>query len=278
MASASPAPAPSRAPQQGRAGAERVPVLMYHRVDTCLVPSEMRYCVAPMRFAAQMDALASSGYRAVGIDAFVDWLAGGPVLSDGDFVLTFDDGFRGVRDHALPVLERLGWPATIFLVTDYLGGSDCWNSGGSDGGGTHPLLTGDEVLEMRGRGCTFHSHTRSHLSLPALDDAALADQMTTSRTAIEALLGRPADLLAYPFGHVDDRVEAAARAAGYRAAFSVQAGFNRRDVNPFRIRRLDVFGSDTPGALLRKVRLGCNDGSLRGLAAYYLRRALDSSR
>jgi peptidoglycan/xylan/chitin deacetylase (PgdA/CDA1 family) len=225
-----------------------------------------------------MDALASSGYRAVSIDAFVDWLAGGPALAAGDFVLTFDDGFRGVRDYALPVLERLGWPATIFLVTDFLGGSDCWNSDGVDGGGTYPLLTREQILKMRERGCTFHSHTRTHLSLPALDDAALADQMAASRAAVEALLGKPADLLAYPFGHVDDRVEAAARAAGYRAAFSVQAGFNRCDVNPFRIRRLDVFGTDSPAALLRKMKLGSNDGSLRRMAGYYLRRALGSGR
>ncbi|MDP1902572.1 MAG: polysaccharide deacetylase family protein [Rubrivivax sp.] len=258
--------------------AERVPVLMYHRVGEVHASVESRYCVTPGRFAAQMGALATRGYRAVGIDAFVGWLAGGPQLTAGDFVLTFDDGFRGVREHALPVLERLGWPVAIFLVTDLLGGVDAWNASGRHGGGTYPLLTPDEVVEMQARGCSFHSHTRTHASLPMLADGALADQLTGSRAAVEKLLGLRADLLAYPYGHVDDRVEAAARAAGYRAAFSVQPGFNRCDLNPFRIRRLDVFGTDSPGALLRKMRLGSNDGSLRNLLGYYWRQAVGTGR
>jgi hypothetical protein len=67
-------------------------------------------------------------------------------------------------------------------------------------------------------------------------------------------------------------VEDAARQAGYRAAFSTQPGFNRRDVNRFRIRRMDVFGTDTPAMLLRKIRLGSNAGSLGHVISYYLNR------
>jgi peptidoglycan/xylan/chitin deacetylase (PgdA/CDA1 family) len=258
--------------------AERVPVLMYHRVGELHAAAEARYCVTPGRFAAHMRALAARGYRAVDIDAFVGWLSGGAPLADGDFVLTFDDGFGGVREHALPVLEQLGWPATIFLVTDLLGGVDAWNSEGQHGGGTYPLLAADEVQEMQSHGCKFHSHTRAHLSLPTLTDDALADQLWGSRLALEKLLGQRADLLAYPYGRADDRVEAAARAAGYRAAFSVRPGFNRRGVNRFQIRRLDIFGTDTPDAVLRKMRLGSNDGSLRNLLRYYWRRAIDAGR
>ena len=58
-----------------------------------------------------------------------------------------------------------------------------------------------------------------------------------------------------------------------RAAFSTQPGFNRRDVDRFRIRRIDVFGTDTPGMLMRKVRFGTNDGTLSNLAHYYFDRA-----
>ena len=258
--------------------AERVPVLMYHRVGAVRTAAEARYCVAPERFAAQMRLLARKGYRAVGIDAFVDWLTGGPALEEGDFVLTFDDGFRSVREHAQPVLEGLRWPFTVFLVSDLLGGADAWNKSGEPGGATYPLLAADEVLAMQAHGCSFHSHSRSHVSLPALADDALTDQLEGSRHALTNLLGRRVDFLAYPYGHVDERVESAARVAGYRAAFSVQSGFNRRGVDPFRIRRLDVFGTDPPRALLRKMRLGSNDGSLRGTFGYYWRRATGAGR
>jgi peptidoglycan/xylan/chitin deacetylase (PgdA/CDA1 family) len=105
-----------------------------------------------------------------------------------------------------------------------------------------------------------------------LDDAELADQLAGSRNALSQLLGHEVDYIAYPFGHLDARVEAATRAAGYRAAFATQPGFNRRDVNRFRIRRLDVFGTDSPAKLLRKIRFGSNDGSLMNIVRYYLDR------
>ena len=251
---------------------DRVLVLMYHRVGQVGNDLEARYCVSPERFKAHMQALVKRGHRAVPERALVDWLHGGPRLPQGAFVLTFDDGFRGVREHALPVLEALGWPFTVFLVSDLLGDEDVWTRSRNPDGTTYPLLTAEEVLDMQRRGCSFHSHTRSHASLPTLGDAALADELAGSRSTLTGLLGHGVDFLAYPFGHLDERVEAATRGAGYRAAFSVQPGFNRQDVNPYRIRRLDVSGTDTPTMLLRKMRLGSNDGSLGNAVGYYWNR------
>lgn len=252
--------------------AERVPVLMYHRVGQAYNGWEARYCISPDNFAAHMRALARKGYRAIEIDALVDWLEGGPPLPEGALVITFDDGFRGVREHALPVLEAMGWPFAVFLVSDLIGGEDLWTRDANPSGVTYPLLNAEEIRDMHRRGVRFHSHTRSHPSLPKLDDEQLADQLVGSRQVIQSLLGEEVAYLAYPFGHVDARVEAAARAAGYRAAFSTRSGFNRRDVNRFQIRRIDVFGTDTPAMLLRKVGLGSNDGSLTHAARYYLGR------
>ena len=252
--------------------AERVPVLMYHRVGPAHNAWEARYAIAPEAFAAHMQALRRKGFRAVTIDALVTWLVGGPALPEDAILVTFDDGFRGVRDHALPVLERLGWPFTVFLVSDLIGQDDAWTRAANPAGVTYPLLDADEIRDMQMRGVSFHSHTRSHASLPTLDDAALADQLRGSREQLSTLLGHEVPYLAYPFGHADERVEAAARGAGYRAAFSTRSGFNRRDVNPFQIRRLDIYGTDTPAMLLRKIRLGSNDGSLGYAARYYLDR------
>ena len=47
-------------------------------------------------------------------------------LPDGSFLLTFDDGFLGVYEYAVPVLRDLGWPATVFLVSQRIGGRDDW--------------------------------------------------------------------------------------------------------------------------------------------------------
>lgn len=245
---------------------------MYHRVGVAHNAWEARYAISADGFAAHMRALATAGYRPVEIDAFVAWLEGGAALPEGAFLLTFDDGFQGVREHALPVLEALGWPFTVFLLSDLIGGEDVWTRKSNPSGQTYPLLNAEEIRDMQGRGCSFHSHTRSHASLPTLNDTELADQLAGSRQALAELLGRAVDYIAYPYGHLDERVEAASLAAGYRAAFATQPGFNRQDVNRFRIRRMDIYGTDTPTMLLRKIRLGCNDGSLAYAARYYLAR------
>jgi peptidoglycan/xylan/chitin deacetylase (PgdA/CDA1 family) len=248
-------------------------VLMYHRVGLARNGWEARYAIAPQRFAAHMLALAQRGMRAVSMDSLSGWLDDGVPPGEGAFVLTFDDGFRDVREHALPVLERLHWPSTVFLVSDLVGTEDVWTRASNPDGRTYPLLNAEEILDMQRRGVCFHSHSRTHASLPELDDRELERELVDSRATLQRLLGHPVDYFAYPYGHLDDRVVTAARRAGYRAAFSTQPGFNRRDVDRFRIRRIDVYGTDTPAMLMRKVHLGTNDGTLSNLARYYLGRA-----
>jgi peptidoglycan/xylan/chitin deacetylase (PgdA/CDA1 family) len=248
-------------------------VLMYHRLGHARNAWEARYAITPERFEAHMTALARAGRHAVSLDAFTRWLDGAESLPEGAVAITFDDGFRSVRELALPILVRLRWPFAVFLVSDLVGGEDDWTRASNPDGVAYPLLNADEIRDMQRSGVAFHSHTCSHPSLPDLDDARLAHELEQSRNALAELVGRPIDYLAYPFGHLDDRVVSAARRAGYRAAFSTQPGFNRRNVDRFRIRRIDVYGTDTPAMLLRKVRLGTNDGSLGALARYYAGRA-----
>jgi peptidoglycan/xylan/chitin deacetylase (PgdA/CDA1 family) len=263
---------PSNLCVEDKLAASRIPVLMYHRVGDAHNAWEARYAIDPKNFAKHMRALARSGYQAISINSLFEWLETGVPLPSAAFLLTFDDGFRGVRDGALPVLEQWGWPCTVFLVSDLIGGEDVWSRASNPSRVTYPLLNAEEIRDMQSRGVSFQSHSCSHASLPSLDDAELKQQLQASRQALAAVLQHEVDYIAYPFGHLDHRVEAATRAAGYRGGFSTQPGFNRRDVNEYRIRRLEVFGTDTSAMLLRKIRLGSNDGSLMNAARYYLDR------
>lgn len=258
--------------------AQRVVVLMYHRIGPAHNAWEHKYCIAPERFAAHMHVLARQGMRAVGIDDFIAWLQGQRTLPAGSFLLTFDDGFLGIHEHAAPVLQELKWPATVFLVSRLIGQRDEWTRTQNPSGATYPLLGAEHIHALRGQGFSFHSHSRHHADLPTMSDEQLRDELAGSKQDIEALLGEAASYLAYPYGRYDERVLRAAQDAGYHAAFSVQPGFNRADQDRFRIRRLDVFGTDTPAMLARKVKLGSNDGSLGNSLAYYAGRLLKRTR
>jgi len=249
---------------------ERVPVLMYHRVGEPADETDRKYCVQPRRFVAQLKALANAGHTAISLDTFFGYLDDGTAIPERSFVLTFDDGFRDLEHYAMPVLNELGWPCTVFLVTGLLGRSDAWNA--DLGGNGHALLDRGSVVQMARYGVRFESHTRTHRRLLQLSASELLDELAGSKADLEALLGRPVRYLAYPFGETDERVIAAAKNAGYVAAFSAQPGFNRRDIDRYRIRRVDVFGCDTPAQLLRKLRFGANDGSWQALFRYYGRR------
>ena len=253
---------------------DRVTVLMYHRVGEARNGWEQRFSVSPRRFARHMRALEHRGMRACRIEEFVAWLEGRASLPEGSFVLTFDDGFLGVYEHAFPLLAAMKWPATVFLVSGLIGKVDSWTERENPSGRTYPLLGRREIVEMARDGFSFHSHSRSHLDLRALSRDALKDELAGARRDLEDLLGRAVPYLAYPFGWYDEKVLEATRTSGYTAAFSVQPGFNRRDVDHYRIRRLEVYGTDTAEALLRKVAFGTNDGSWRQVVRYYAERAV----
>jgi peptidoglycan/xylan/chitin deacetylase (PgdA/CDA1 family) len=251
--------------------AERVPVLMYHRVGEPVHARDI-YCIRPDRFSAQMRALAQAGYRSVTIEDFDGWHRGTQLLPKGAFVLTFDDGFTGVHDFAAPILKELEWPATVFVVAGKVGGKSDWEDTTREPMPPHPLMDVPQLRRLSAQGFSLHSHSLLHHDLTTLETPTLERDLRDSRALIADITGQVPEYLAYPYGRHNEAVRNAAQRVGFTTAFSVESGFNRPGENTYQIRRLDVFGTDTPSMLLRKIRLGTNDGSLTHLMRYYLHR------
>lgn len=258
--------------------ATRIPALMYHRIGDHCSPWDARYSVTPGMFARQMAKLAGHGYQACSLADFLAWHAQGRTLPDKSLLITFDDGFCGVHDHALPVLRELGWAFTVFMVSDKMGAPADWSRSTGPGDRSHHLMNQRELEALLDAGASIQSHTATHIDLTTLTDAALSQELTRSRAALTALTGTPVRAIAYPFGRHDQRVIALARQAGYEAGFSVVPGFNRPATAPMELRRLDVFGADSAAGLLRKVRFGSNDGSLGQNLRYLAGRLSDRLR
>ena len=102
---------------------------------------------------------------------------------------------RSVLERALPLLARLGLPATVFVPTDLVGadepmswrGIEQWASGEYE----RELvpLTGTSCGALRAAGWEIGSHSRTHARLATLDDDGLADELAGSRERLEAELG-----------------------------------------------------------------------------------------
>ncbi len=143
-------------------------------------------------------------------------------LPAGWTALTFDDGFEGLYEHALPSLERHGLPATVFLVAETLTERGRVVDWVDDAPTPPPTTLGrDQILEMKARGVSFGSHTFSHHDLTTLSEKECFEDLTTSRELLEELLGEPVRHLAYPRGRHNATVRRASETAGYEYAFSL---------------------------------------------------------
>ena len=242
------------------------PVLCYHRVGG---PAELGVTrISPATFRRQMHALAKAGWTTLTLDQFA-----AAAHSDDSafrvphsaFLLTFDDGYAELAEFAYPVIADLGFTATTFLITDYIGKTNAWDIQYTRAPLRH--LDWDAIEAWQGNGLDFASHSASHARLTWLEDARVADELSRSREELVKRLGSGAgSAVAYPFGAVDGRVARLAAEAGYALGFDGVAGV---EGDPLRLSRIPVYvwdAADVPfglrddelGVLGRLVAFGAN--------------------
>ncbi|HUV35581.1 MAG TPA: polysaccharide deacetylase family protein [Patescibacteria group bacterium] len=224
-------------------------VLAYHKVTSFEFGGTW---MPPARFAAQIDALLDAGYRFIDEEAFLGVLEGERGGSAREVLLTFDDGYRELLDGAVPILERRGIPALIFLISDFVGRENEWEL--RLPGRRFRHLDWDEIRDLAGRGFTFGSHTCTHRDLRRLPTAAVRTELLSSKRAIEGHVAAPVRSLSYPFGLTTPAIAREASRAGYRAAFSMYPPAPNRRIERYNLRREGVYVIDS--ALSLRIKLG----------------------
>ncbi|MBI3154311.1 MAG: polysaccharide deacetylase family protein [Burkholderiales bacterium] len=245
----------------------RVLVLMYHQVDAPRSAQEQRFCTSPADFAAQMQWLAGAGYRAVDLDAVVGHVKGCAMLPEKSFHISFDDGFVGVLEHALPTLAALRMPATLFALPRRTGLTNDWMH--RRGAPRRALLSAPQLQLLADEGFTIGSHSCTHARLPELDADAARQEIVDSKSELEAMLGREVRHFAYPYGLFDERVREIVVQAGYASACSTRSGFNRPGEDPYLLRRIDIAGTDKQWQFRQKLQYGSNEAKRLQPLAYY---------
>lgn len=218
-----------------------LPVLTYHAIDSR--PGVTT--TDPGWFAETLDVLAAAGYRAVDLEA---WIASGRPSVDRGFAVTFDDGLRSILDVA-EVVARHRVPATVFLVTDRMGGDNDW-PGQPAWVPRAPLLSWSDVPALAALGFRFAAHGRTHVALDGCDEGRLDAELTGARSAIEDHLGRPCRLFAYPYGRATPQVRRAA-ARRFAAAFGTRLDVATASQNIFDLARIDAYYLQSHAALQR---------------------------
>ncbi|MFF4834273.1 polysaccharide deacetylase family protein [Streptomyces sp. NPDC001315] len=212
----------------------RVPILMYHAVAADPNDATRALSVAPEAFAEQMALVGELGLTPVTTaDLATRWRSGRP-LPGRPVLITFDDGYEGVHRHALPVLAKHGFAATLFVSTGWIRGAY------DTGGGLDTMLDWDQVRDLAGADVEIGGHSHSHPQLDQLDDDSLRGELARCRDIVADELGALPVSFAYPYGYSSRRVRDEVRSHGFAQALAVGNGLARRRQGPYALQRVTV--------------------------------------
>lgn len=221
---------------------QRLPILMYHRVAPTGSATMNRYRVTPEAFEEQLRYLRDAGFYSV---AWEDWQSAMAVrrpLPGRAIAITFDDGYLDFFHYAWPLLKQYGFTATVFLVTEHVGGSNTWDAAYGE---EVPLLGWSEIRQLQDEGVEFGSHSATHSPLTALSVAEVVQEAARSRMLLSRYLGRSIRTFAYPYGDFNAVVQHLIEACGYTIGLSCRPGLNQFDDELLALRRIEVRNSDS---------------------------------
>ena len=102
------------------------------------------------------------------------------------------------------------------------------------------MMSWDEVRQLAADGMEIGSHSCSHISTSAENEDVQRRELQVSRQSIEAQLGMPCRLFAYPYGrppYIDHKSARLVRECGYSCAVTTEYGLVSPSTDPFRIPR-----------------------------------------
>jgi peptidoglycan/xylan/chitin deacetylase (PgdA/CDA1 family) len=216
-------------------GFQTIPILCYHRFG----PNKSAMTLSASAFEAQMEYLSRNGYRVVSLAQFARFLDGKEPMPKKTVVITIDDGYRATYQVAYPILKKYGFPATVYLYSDFVGATDA--------------MTWPQMQEMVRSGLIEiqpHSKTHSNLTikLPGESDAKYAERLRREVdapvSAISERLSVASFSYAYPYGDVNELLADLLARQGIRLGVTVTAGGNGFFAYPYMLRRTMIFGTE----------------------------------
>ena len=217
-----------------------IPVLCYHQFSPGTTAKHQME-VSAAEFDKQMAYLVDNGYQVIPFKKMAEILSGQSSIPPRAVVLTIDDGYRSVYDIAFPILKKYGLNATLFVYTDFIGGS--------------AALSWQQIKDMQSSGfLDIESHTKTHSSLSYDSDKETSQshklrvtgEIEKAEAAIHKHMGRPSTLLAYPYGDASPAtIDYLKTSSDYVLAATVKRGANSAFADPLLIQRTMVYNSHT---------------------------------
>lgn len=223
-------------------------------------------------------------YNIIGLDDYLDAVNSGKHLPNKAVVITFDDGHVG-NYTLLPVIRKMQIPVTIFLCSSIVGTQrHFWFRHSAEVKlqmeamkrltnrqrlealkqygftqeqeyGDTQALTREQIEEMK-PWVNFQSHTCFHPVLPQCESGTARKEIVGSMRQLQEDYGLTINAISYPNGDYSTRDMQLAKEAGYWCGITVDAGYNDKESDLFRLKRFSVNDAKTTAELMVKAS-GC---------------------
>lgn len=199
-----------------------VPVLLYHHI---LQDKDERFfrattTVPLSQFTSEMNYLKKQNYTTITPRQLLAYVKKEQLLPPKSVLITFDDGLKSNYVYAYPLLKRLNFKATIFMITGRMRPApQPFDPRGLQ------FLSKQEVAAMRDV-FTFESHTSHfHLSDKKRGPYLLFKPYNEIMEDLKASIAKVnATAIAYPFGAYNERVIRIVKNAGFTMGFTTKKG------------------------------------------------------
>lgn len=220
-----------------------LPILMYHAIHV-MAPEEAsnaNLIVDPTTFESHIKRVSDEGYYFLTPEEAYKVLTEN-VLPNGNpkiIWLTFDDSLWDFYDNAYPILKKYKAKATNNVITSTVGNS--------------ANLSLDQMLEMKGQGMSFQSHTSTHPDLSASDGNTQKTEMSDAKSYLDNNLSQDTITIAYPAGRYSDTTLQLAGELNYKIGITTNEGIADKNDGLLSLDRIRILPETTADSLMASI-------------------------
>lgn len=209
-----------------------ISVLCYHSISD----EKYSHAVDLDMFSSEIEKI-SQFAKFISLDE-VGSILSGKKITGPCVAITFDDGYKDLIK-ALPILKKYSVPATVFVMSE----PERVDAEGIGNG--LDLLTMEEIKFLHSQGVSIGAHSSTHPDFQKLDEKEFEREIVESKKVLEERLGFAVDYYAYPRGFYNEKIVEVVKRAGFKGAFTIEAGGINRKTNKWLIPRTTITKNHT---------------------------------
>lgn len=209
-------------------------ILQYHHVSETL-PAVTS--VSANTFTKHLSYLKEHNFNVIALNELISAIQQGKTLPEKTVAITFDDGYNNNYEQAAPILEKFGYPYTIFVNPTLI----------DEGKGY--VMGWDKLKELASKGALIANHTALHdyLHIKLKDEsdaqwqARIKQDILRSQQRIKEEIGHDYKYLAYPYGEFNNKLQALVKELGF-IGIGQHSGAVNKNANFTRLPRFPASG------------------------------------